>query len=349
MRIQSKIRGCRGFYRVYESAIRYAYMIQPKALHKARVLAFWEKHGLKATMDAFKVSRRSLFNWRTQFLTGGKVVMALNEKSRSPRIKRKRCWQLETLAEIQRLRQQHPNLGKAKLQPLLREFCLAKKLPTPSVATVGRLIKDLGGLRLYPRKMKLTRLSMQKRLRKPKDFKARHPGHCVALDTIVKNIWGQKRYIITFEDLSSRFAFAWSTTSHASLAAKEFFTKCQQVFPFPLTFVLTDNGSEFAKYFAQYVKESELIHYHTYPRTPKMNAHCERFNRTIQEEFINYHTYHLLEPDKFNSLMMDYLIWYNTKRVHHAFQNKLTPIQFIEEQLSLLPQECKDGWAHTRI
>lgn len=349
MRIQSRIRGMKGFYRVYESALRYAYMIQPKALHKARVLAFWEKHGLKATQDAFKISRRSLFNWKRQFSIGGRVVMALNEKSRAPKLKRKRLWTPEILNEIKRLREEHPNLGKAKLQPLLTEFCLEHNLTMPSVATVGRLIKDLGGLRIYPKKIKLTRLSAQKRLRKPKDFKAQHPGHCVALDTIVRNIWGQRRYIVTFEDLSSRFAFAWSTKSHASLAAKEFFTMCQKVFPFRLTFVLTDNGSEFAKYFAQYVKDSNLTHYHTYPRTPKMNAHCERFNRTLQEEFINFHGYHLLEPDKFNPLMMDYLIWYNTKRVHHAFQNKLTPVQFIQGQLSQLPQECKDGWAHTKI
>jgi hypothetical protein len=26
-----------------------------------------------------------------------------------------------------------------------------------------------------------------------------------------------------------------------------------------------------------------------YPKTPKMNAHCERFNRTIQECFVDYH------------------------------------------------------------
>lgn len=347
MRIQSKIRGMRGFYRVYESALRYAYMIQPKALHKARVLAFWEKHGLKATQDAFKVSRRSLFNWKHQFLTGGKIVMALNEKSRSPKARRKRFWSLEILNEIKRLREEHPNLGKTKMYPLLSEFGRIRGLPCPQPATIGRLIKDLGGLRMYPRKIKLSRFSKQKMLRKPKDFKALHPGHCVALDTIVKHIWGQKRYVVTFEDLSSRFAFAWSTRSHASLAAQEFFVKCQQVFPFPVTFVLTDNGSEFAKYFNQYVIESNLTHYRTYPRTPKMNAHCERFNRTIQEEFIDYHMPKLLEPEQFNVGLMDYLIWYNTKRVHHAFQNKLTPVQFIQEQLKKLPQECKDGWAHT--
>lgn len=148
MQIQSKIRGMKGFYRVYESALRYAYMIQPKALHKARCLAFWEKHGLKATQDAFKVSRRSLFNWKKQFVTGGRAVMALNEKSRSPRLKRKRSWSLEMLTEIKRIREEHPNLGKTKLQPLLAEFCSEKKISTPSVATVGRLIKDLGGLRI---------------------------------------------------------------------------------------------------------------------------------------------------------------------------------------------------------
>jgi len=322
-------------------------MIQPKALHKARVLAFWEKHGLKASQDAFAVSRRTLFNWKKQFLTGGRVVMALNEKKRAPQTKRKRVWPLEVLGEIRRLREEHPNLGKAKLQPLLTEFCLERKLSTPSVVTIGRLIKDSGGLRVYPRKIKLTKLSLEKRLRKPKDFKAVHPGHCVALDTVVKHIWGQKRYIVTFEDLSSRFAFAWSTTSHGSLAAKEFFAKCQQIFPFPLSFVLTDNGSEFAKHFTQYLNEAKLTHYHTYPKTPKMNAHCERFNRTIQEEFIDYQMPKLLNPEQFNRSLMDYLIWYNTKRVHHAFQNKLTPVQFIQEQLTKLGPECKIGWAHT--
>lgn len=349
MRLQSTIRGCRGFYRVYESALRYAYMIQPKALHKARVLAFWEKHGLRATMDAFKVSRRSLYLWKQKFELGGRTVMALNEKLKAPKTKRKRLWPEELLTELKSLRQSHPNLGKDKLYPLLLEFCNQHRFACPSPATIGRLIKDLGGLRLYPRKIKISRFSQQKRMRKPKDFQAQHPGHCVALDTVVKHIWGQKRYIITFEDLSSRFAFAWSTTSHASLAVKEFFAKCQKVFPFPLTFVLTDNGSEFAKSFAEHVATSGLTHYHTYPRTPKMNAHCERFNRTIQEEFIDYHIPKLLEPERFNHAMMDYLIWYNTKRVHYAFQNKLTPVQFIQEQLIQLPQECKDGWAHTKF
>ncbi|MBI5153430.1 MAG: DDE-type integrase/transposase/recombinase [Parcubacteria group bacterium] len=80
---------------------------------------------------------------------------------------------------------------------------------------------------------------------------------------------------------------------------------CLLVFPFPITFVLTDNGSEFKKHFDIALRELHLTHYHTYPRTPKMNAHIERFNRTIQEEFAMYHDgLLLLSTDRFNMFLL---------------------------------------------
>jgi len=98
----------------------------------------------------------------------------------------------------------------------------------------------------------------------------------------------------SLEDIYTRFGFAWAITSHASRVAKEFFGYCKMVFPFPFTFILSDNGSEFAKHFAEELKKLHLTHYHTYPKTPKQNPHLERFNRTIQEEFIDYHVSELL-------------------------------------------------------
>jgi len=59
------------------------------------------------------------------------------------------------------------------------------------------------------------------------------------------------------------------------------------------------------------------------------NAHLERFNRAIQEEFIDYHSFILLNPDDFNRKLIDYLIFYNTERVHNVSQNKLSPIHFM--------------------
>jgi len=153
----------------------------------------------------------------------------------------------------------------------------------------------------------------------------------LALDTIERFVHGCRRYVITFEDIYSRFSFAWATNSHASKAAEEFFDLCLKVFPFSCNFlfVLTDNGSEFKKHFSERLKQLHLTHFHTYPKTPKMNAHLERFNRTIQEDFVDYNEWFLLSPMEFNEKLIDYLIFYNTLRVHCAFQNKLSPVQFM--------------------
>ena len=348
-------RGTRGFVSFYNWALRYRYMITETALKRARILAFWEKHGLQTTMEAFSVKKRTLYDWKRRFVLGGKKPEALNDKKKTPHTKRKRLWPEEVVSEITRQRWEHPNLGKDKLHCILQRFCAAHNIKCPKPQTIGRIIKDLGGLRLYPQRIshfgKSKPITRRKVLRKPKDLKATYPGHVVALDTIEKIIYGSRRYIITFEDIYTRFGFAWSTTSHASLAAKEFFDLCLKIFPFPITFVLTDNGSEFAKHFTEELKKLHLIHYHTYPKTPKMNAHCERFNRTIQDEFVDYHTNDLLTPAIFNRKLIDWLIWYNTERPHYAFQNKLSPVEFMMT-LKPLPaltgaSECKDWWTYT--
>jgi transposase InsO family protein len=358
MRIFNKYRGTRGFVVAAERGIRWRYMITKTAIRRTETLAFWSKHGLSATLDAFKVKRRTLFNWQGKLKQGGGKLEALNPKSRAPKTRRIRVWEESILVEIRRLRDEHPNLGKDKLYPLLKEFCDQTKLSCPRPSTIGRLIKDLGGLRLFPARItgtgRLTPINRTAVVRKPKQFKAEYPGHCIGLDTIEEIVHGSRRYVITCEDLFGRFAFAWATKSHASKAATEFFTAFRLLFPYPVTFVLTDNGSEWKKHFAEELLKLQVTHYHTYPKTPKMNAHIERFNRTIQEEFLNYHKGLLIDLEQFNTKLMDWLTWYNTKRVHYAFDNKLTPVQFLlswrpmEMVGSRLPAECKNGWPHTQ-
>lgn len=359
--IHCQYTGIKGFVTVYNDILRYRYMITEKAKSKAKILIFWEKHGLAATLDAFPVKRSTLYLWRQQWTEGKKKLEALNEKSRAPQTKRRRLWPYEVVQEIRRLRQEHPNLGPGKIYPLLLSFCGKNNLPCPRTRTIARIIADdPKKMGMFPQKVshfgKIKKVNRQKVLRKPKNFKVLYPGHLVALDTVERFVQGCRRYIITFEDIYTRFSFAWATNSHASQAAKEFFERCQQVFPYPIEFqhVLTDNGSEFKKHFSDKLKELHLTYYHTYPKTPKMNAHLERFNRTIQEEFIDYHNYLLLGPDEFNRELIDYLIFYNTERVHSAFQNKLSPLQFMmtlkPRSLAIkLPQKSKIGWHYTFI
>lgn len=355
-KIHCKYQGIRGIMTVYNHYLKYRYMITEETLRKARILVFWEKYGMKATLDAFPVKKRTLYLWKEKFNKSGGKIESLTNKSRAPQKKRTRQWSREVSEEIKRIRWIHPNLGKEKMYPILFIFCKERNLPCPKEKTIGRIMKDLGGLRIAPQKIthfgKIKPIKRKKKKRKPKDFIPKYPGHLVALDTIEKHIDGARRYIISFEDIYTRFGFAWSTKSHASSAASEFFTLCQKAFPFPIAFVLTDNGSEFAKEFEKTLKELHMTHFHTYPRTPKMNAHCERFNRTLQDECIDYHTKELKEPEVFNKRLMEYLIWYNTERVHYAFKNKLSPIQFIvslESHNFNLPQECNLGWPYTEF
>lgn len=355
MRTFNKFRSTKGWFFAWERMIRFRDMITKEAIRRTEILAFWSKHGLEAARDAFKVKRRVLYYWKRRLKEGKGKLESLNPHSRAPKTRRKRIWDWHILEEIKRLRLEHPNLGKEKICPLLEEFCHTQGLKCPKSRTIGRLIQDLGGLRRFPQRVshfgKIKKDNRQKVLRKPLSFQARYPGHCVALDTIEEIISGSRRYVTTAEDLFGRFAFAWATSSHASKAAAEFFDSFRLLFPYQVTFVLTDNGSEFKKHFAQELLKLQIIHYHTYPQTPKMNAHVERFNRTIQEEFLNYHKSFLLDPSRFNTKLMDWLIWYNTKRVHYAFGNKLTPVQFLlswKPGKLRLPEECKNGWPHTK-
>lgn len=330
-----------GFVKVARYAIRWARMITDKAKFKLKILNFWRSYGLKATREAFDISQRSLYYWQASLKQGGGLPESLNPLSKRPYQVRKREWPQLVKDRIKTLREEHPNLGKEKIQILLQLFCQANQLICPSASTIGNLIRDMGGLRKFPVKVRhngqIVPRKRAKIIRKPKYFQAEYPGHCGSFDTVERIIHGCRRYVITFTDVFSRFSLAWATTSHASKAAKEFFDLVVFLFPFPLTFALTDNGSEFKKHFAETLMKFHLTHWHTYPKTPQMNTHDERFNRSLQEEYIDYHASELLDPAKFNLGLMKHLLWHNTERPHWGLKLQ-TPVQFITANR---PQECK--------
>ncbi len=70
---------------------------------------------------------------------------------------------------------------------------------------------------------------------------------------------------------------------------------------------------EFQGHFQQRLDAHGSTHWWTYPRSPKMNAPVERFNRTLQETFVDYHE-DLLFDDlvAFNRKLVDWLLAYNT-------------------------------------
>ena len=342
--------GVRGIDKTIEGAIRYFRMVSNEAKQRSKILSFWKRHGLQATLEAFEVSRATLFAWKHALKEGHGALSSLNPKSRAPQRRRTRRWPIEILRTIKIIRAQHPNLGKEKVHILLKKDCIRAGLDCPSAATVGRLIADDPmKMRAFVRRPSCAGRRIQvkthtKKLRKPKGYVASRPGECVALDTIEEVIGGCRRYIITATEHCARISFAYATKSHTSQEAADVVSAILSSFPSKTEFVLTDNGSEFMKHFQVVLDRHEVKHWHTYPRTPKMNAHCERFNRTIQEEFVDYH-HPLLKSDLalFNRKLADWLVWYNTERPHWSL-DLLSPMQFILEKF---PSESRIGWADT--
>ena len=186
--------------------------------------------------------------------------------------------------------------------------------------------------------------------RKPKNLKSK-PMHLWAVDTIQKVCDGIRRYIMTLVDPHSRIAFAVAIpTKHTQYTAKvlealiDGLTGTIEINAKPKQFaILSDNGSEFMKEFETLLQVKGLTHYWAYPRSPKMNAHNERFNRTIQEQFVDFNEDLLFtDIDLFNQMMADWLIDYNTIIPHHSLNMK-NPVQYLIEN----NKECHMLWTNT--
>jgi len=90
----------------------------------------------------------------------------------------------------------------------------------------------------------------------------------------------------------------------------------------------TDNGSEFLGMFEEHLTKKGIKHYFIYPRCPRINGVIERFNRTLQEEFVDPNLNLIHNQKEFSRRLADYLIFYNTKRVHQSL-NYETPMDYI--------------------
>ena len=341
----NKFSGTHGWLSLWERTLRFRDMRnQQEVERRVKILSFWEKHGDQAVGDAFGVSRRTLYRWQKALTQSQGKLDALDPKSTAPRIRRSRIYPAGFTKQIIALRTIHPRLGKEKLTPLLRDQGFMV-----SVSFVGRSLADLKKRGLLPKQAHISLYArsgnliertarFRKKLRRPRGYRV------LEADTVVRFIDGMKRYILTGIDTEKRTAFAAAYTNHGSASATDFLRKTRMVLPDCPLDVQTDNGSEFALHFHAAVQEIGL-HFNTHPRSPKENAHVERFNRTLNEEFLQYHRSLLRDdPTAFNRILVDWLIWYNAKRPHHAL-GQIAPLR---SMMQSLPQEqCQKWWTDT--
>jgi len=349
MQQYNKTEGIRGIVSVYNEALRFRDMITPQAEERVRILAFWQKHGDSATKEAFKVSRATLFRWQKALQSRNGKIEALVPGSTAPKTRRKRIIPTAVKALIIAERTME-KIGKEKLATLIKEDGLG----TLSPSTVGRMLGDLKRQGTLPDPVRLSLSGKTGKLieRKPKPYRKKlrskgHEGALVKADTIVRFTNGIKRYILTGIDLETKFAFAYAYSSHASIHAADFMRTFKSVAPISLEAVQTDNGSEFADHFQLFCDAEAITHFHIYPRSPKMNAEIERFNRTLSEAFIARNRRLLAyDLEEFNRQLMDWLLWYNTRRPHWSI-GLISPLRYICNKLT--PKQSHMLWTSTTI
>ena len=319
MRIGHVLRNTRGFAKAAESALKWRSMRNKAEVERrVKILTFWKQHGLEATKDAFGVGRATLFRWQQLLDQHQGNISSLDPQSTAPQKKRVRTMPQDLEQAIVDWRTKRPRIGGKKLVSLLK-----KQGFVVSRIYIDRCISDLKKLGRLPQQTKLSfyaRSGTHHEKAKTTVKKQRRPQkQGLELDTIVRHLDGTKRYTLTAIDVSGRFAYAHTYTNHSSASARDFLKQLLQRAPFVVTEIQTDNGSEFAHYFHEACVSLDITHYHTYPRSPKMNAFIERFNRTLSEECLIYNRALMRDDvDGFNTTLGEWLHWYNHERPHEG-------------------------------
>ena len=301
------------------------------AQERMRIMRFYEQYGEKATKEAFGADRKVVNRWRQRLNRHNGALAALVPDSTRPRRTRTMRTAVQIVQVIRQLREEHPRLGKEKIKPLLDEYCQQHGLKSVSESTIGKVIKrhklfyQTSG-RIY-HDPSIKRQPRQNRLRVKRSPRHEDFGHILS-DTVERLTDGVKDYFYSAIDAREKFALTLNYKRLTSKNMKDFFERFQTLYPLKIKDWQTDNGSENLGDFDKALKKARIPHLFIYPRCPKINSIIERYNRTIQEEFIDNHLDIIHDKPLFHQHLADYMLFYLTKRIHKAL-NKLSPIDYL--------------------
>lgn len=180
---------------------------------------------------------------------------------------------------------------------------------------------------------------------------APYPGYLLCQDTyFIGTIKGiGKIYLQSVIDAHCSLGFGKVYLSKVPMTAVDILN--DRVLPFyeehsaEVEHVLTDNGREYCgrelkHHFELFLTISQIKHRRTEVRSPQTNGFCERFHRTIQEEFFAsafrntlYESIAQLQTD-----LDIYLEFYNRERAHRGYRTQgRTPLQAFLDGLNLRP------------
>lgn len=307
--------------------------------NKLGLLRLAEKLGnVTEACQVYGYSRDSFYRIKQLFETGGEI--SLKEVSRKkPNYKNRTEPEIEQA--VIKLATDQPALGQVRVSNELK-----KKGVFISPCGV-RCVWLRNDLETFPKRLKalealiaqdgliLTEAQMLAMERKKErkeatgEIETEHPGYLGAQDTYyVGNIKGVGRiYQQTFIDTYSKVAMAKLYDRKNAITAADMLNDA--VLPFfeneqlPLLRILTDRGTEYcgkAEYHAYelYLQIEGIDHSKTKARSPQTNGICERFHRTIQDEFyaVAFRKKLYVSLDQMQADLDIWIQEYNNERTH---------------------------------
>ena len=319
--ILSRIKGLKGVMPVISSLRKFD--TSDVAKERMRILSFYETYGEHAALEAFGVSRKTIYIWRKRLQKGNHHLNVLAPTSTRPNKPRSMLVDPRIVAFVRSQREQFPRRSKEKLKPFVDEECRRSGIPIIATSTIGKVIKRNNLFFFHGRKIYHNPASKWNEQRRKKRIRIKHApkpvdfGH-LEMDTVVRIVDSMKVYFYTAIDIRMKFSFAYPYTKLNSQNTVDFFKKLQLVCPVPIVEVQTDNGLEFLGDFDAYLEKHTITHVFTYPRCPRINGVVERFNRTLSEELLEPNIHLLHDPLMFCGKLVDWLIYYNCYRVHQS-------------------------------
>jgi len=285
------------------------------------------KRNAKSTASYFGITRKTLHKWLRRF--DEKNLRSLEERSRAP-IKR-RDWEVtrEQEERIVFLRKAHVKWGKKKLKKLY--FKTHKEYI--STWKVERVIRKWN---LFPDRQKHKEYLRLKAKRKEKtyikDFKGEDSfGFLWHIDAIIIWWYGTRRVIFTAIEEKTKIAFGRVYKTNSSNFSKDFLLRLVYLVEGRVNYIHSDNGSEFEGNFSEACRDLALSQIYSRPHTPKDNPALERFNWTVQDEWLSLSEVGLDDINEANKDLTSWLVEYNNVRPHETL-DYLTPLEYAQEQ-----------------
>ena len=314
----------------------HAHRLSKRAKQRLKWLDYRKTHTVTQTCRHFDLPRSTLNRWAKRFDPGN--LATLEDRSSRPRTMRQRTWGRREVAAVLAVRTEHPRWGKTKLAVLL-----ARQGIVLAVSMIGRILGYLRQRRLLvaPQRVRATPRARHARphaQRKPKGvpIPKECPGDLIEIDTMrLAPLPGVVRYHFSAVDVVSRFGVVGVRGVATAGTAKDFLGEVCARAPFPIKAIQIDGGSEFMAEFEQECADRQRRLWVLPPRSPQLNGHVERMNRTFREEWWECYAGEVDVASMQEAGRAGEAV-YNAVRPHQALGMR-TPVEFLADQFGIHP------------